>query len=153
MTLLFVLRPNQILLGMKKRGFASGRWNGFGGKVQEGETIEEAAKRETLEECDLIVSSLDKAGVMLFELSDSPGILEIHIYRTEHFQGVPKETDEMRPYWFNITEIPYESMWPDNPLWYPYIISKKYFHSYFKYEGHDKILAHEITLKTMSEVQ
>ena len=44
-TLLFVLRPGHVLLGMKKRGFGEGRWNGFGGKVEEDETIEEAAIR------------------------------------------------------------------------------------------------------------
>ncbi len=45
--------PSQgrILLGMKKRGFGEGKWNGFGGKVNliDGryqETIEEAAMRE-----------------------------------------------------------------------------------------------------------
>ncbi|XP_032115703.1 7,8-dihydro-8-oxoguanine triphosphatase isoform X1 [Sapajus apella] len=44
-TLVLVLQPQRVLLGMKKRGFGAGRWNGFGGKVQEGETIEEGAKR------------------------------------------------------------------------------------------------------------
>jgi len=32
LTLVFLRRPGQILLGMKKRGFGQGRWNGFGGK-------------------------------------------------------------------------------------------------------------------------
>ena len=45
LTLLFVLTPGKVLLGMKKRGFGKGRWNGFGGKVQEGETIEDGAIR------------------------------------------------------------------------------------------------------------
>ena len=45
LTLVLVTRPNQVLLGMKKRGFGMGRWNGFGGKVEKGETILEAAKR------------------------------------------------------------------------------------------------------------
>lgn len=44
-TLVLVLQPPRILLGMKKRGFGVGLWNGFGGKVQEGESIEEGAKR------------------------------------------------------------------------------------------------------------
>lgn len=44
-TLVMVLQPPRILLGMKKRGFGAGRWNGFGGKVQEGETIEAGARR------------------------------------------------------------------------------------------------------------
>ncbi|CAN0505072.1 unnamed protein product, partial [Ectocarpus sp. 12 AP-2014] len=33
----------EILLGMKKRGFGEGKWNGFGGKVESGESVEEAA--------------------------------------------------------------------------------------------------------------
>lgn len=45
LTLLFVLEPGRVLLGMKKRGFGVGRWNGFGGKVQLGESIEEGAIR------------------------------------------------------------------------------------------------------------
>lgn len=48
LTLLFVLRSDpslQVLLGYKKRGFAQGRWNGFGGKVQPNEAIEDGAVR------------------------------------------------------------------------------------------------------------
>ena len=45
LTLLFVRSLDKILLGYKKNGFGEGRWNGFGGKVEIGETIEAAAKR------------------------------------------------------------------------------------------------------------
>ena len=45
LTLVLVVRPGRVLLGMKKRGFGVGKWNGFGGKVQQGETIEEGARR------------------------------------------------------------------------------------------------------------
>lgn len=44
-TLVLVVQPSRVLLGMKKRGFGAGLWNGFGGKVQPGESIEEAARR------------------------------------------------------------------------------------------------------------
>lgn len=44
-TLVFVREAGKILLGMKKRGFGQGRWNGFGGKVEKGETILAGAKR------------------------------------------------------------------------------------------------------------
>lgn len=44
-TLVLVVQPQRILLGMKKRGFGAGRWNGFGGKLQAGETVEQAARR------------------------------------------------------------------------------------------------------------
>ena len=40
-TLVFLRRGNQVLLGQRKRGFWSmrGKWNGFGGKVEDGEDI------------------------------------------------------------------------------------------------------------------
>ncbi len=42
LTLCIPVREQRVLLGMKKRGFGSGKWNGFGGKVESGETLEEA---------------------------------------------------------------------------------------------------------------
>ena len=36
---------NRVLLGYKKRGFGSNKWNGFGGKRESSETIFECAKR------------------------------------------------------------------------------------------------------------
>jgi NADH pyrophosphatase NudC (nudix superfamily) len=45
LTLVLIYNRTHVLLGMKKRGFGVGRWNGFGGKVQEGESLENAARR------------------------------------------------------------------------------------------------------------
>ena len=45
LTLTLVQRENEVLLGFKKRGFGQGKWNGFGGKVEPGETIVNAAVR------------------------------------------------------------------------------------------------------------
>ncbi len=50
-----VTNESNILLGLKKRGFGSGKWNGFGGKVEANESIEEAAKRYSID-----VSNIDK---------------------------------------------------------------------------------------------
>ena len=45
LTLVLIREPARVLLGMKKRGFGQGRWNGFGGKVEKGETILQGAIR------------------------------------------------------------------------------------------------------------
>ena len=45
LSLLFLRREDEILLAMKKRGFGKGRWNGVGGKVEVGESIEQAMIR------------------------------------------------------------------------------------------------------------
>ena len=39
LTLVYIRDEENILLGLKKRGFGTGKWNGFGGKVQPGESI------------------------------------------------------------------------------------------------------------------
>jgi 8-oxo-dGTP pyrophosphatase MutT (NUDIX family) len=39
LTLLMVVRDGRVLLGEKKRGFGAGFYNGFGGKVEEGESV------------------------------------------------------------------------------------------------------------------
>jgi len=49
-TLLFLRRGDEILLAMKKRGFGSNRYNGVGGKIEPGETVEQALLRECHEE-------------------------------------------------------------------------------------------------------
>lgn len=45
LTLVLIRKPNEVLLGYKKRGFGSNKWNGFGGKVEDNESICEAAIR------------------------------------------------------------------------------------------------------------
>ena len=44
-TLTVIRRNGKVLLGLKKRGFGVGKLDSFGGKVEDGESIEEAAKR------------------------------------------------------------------------------------------------------------
>ena len=62
-----MLQDSKILLTMKKRGFGVGFWNGFGGKVKEGETIEAVAIRETEEESGIVVSKIKGRGILQFE--------------------------------------------------------------------------------------
>ena len=44
-TLALIQKDGKVLLGLKKRGFGMGLWNGFGGKIEHGETNNEAAAR------------------------------------------------------------------------------------------------------------
>ncbi|NXU72536.1 8ODP triphosphatase, partial [Oreotrochilus melanogaster] len=149
-TLVLVVQPPRVLLGMKKRGFGVGLWNGFGGKVQPGESIEEAARRELLEESGLTVDTLQKMGQITFEFVGNPELMEVHIFRADDFHGQPTESEEMRPQWFQLDEVPFNSMWPDDVYWFPLVLQKKLFRGYFKFQGQDTILEH--TLKEVEEV-
>ncbi|XP_003964830.1 oxidized purine nucleoside triphosphate hydrolase isoform X2 [Takifugu rubripes] len=148
LTLVMVVQPGKVLLGMKKRGFGAGRWNGFGGKVQSGESIEDAARRELLEESGLTVDTLEKVGNIKFEFVGDTELLDVHIFRADSYNGEPTESEEMKPQWFECHQIPFSQMWPDDVLWFPLMLQKKKFLGYFKFQGHDVILS-----QTLEEVK
>uniref|UniRef100_F6ZQS1 Oxidized purine nucleoside triphosphate hydrolase n=1 Tax=Ornithorhynchus anatinus TaxID=9258 RepID=F6ZQS1_ORNAN len=95
-TLALVVKRQEVLLGYKKHGFGAGRWKGFGGKVQDGEIIEEGAKRELLEESGLTEDTLQKIGHITFEFLGNSELMDVHVFRTDSFHGIPTESDEMR---------------------------------------------------------
>lgn len=144
MTLSFLIKNNQILLAMKKRGFGVGRYNGYGGKVQEGETIEQAAKREIEEESGLKKIELEQRGIITFDLERVEDLLEVHIYKIINFESEPIETEEMKPRWFDLKEIPYMNMWPDDKYWLPTFLKDKKFRAEFKFDKDDEVLDYNI---------
>ena len=119
---------------MKKRRFGVGQWNGFGGKVEEGETIEEAAIRELKEEAGIDVKDLNKFGIVNFEFQDGSKTAEVHIFKSNNFEGQIVETEEMRPQWFDIDKLPYNDMWPADAYWLPLVLEDKKFKGRFYYD-------------------
>ena len=140
LTLCIVHQHPKVLLGMKKKGFGEGRWNGFGGKVEDGESIETAARREVREEAGIEVDEIEHCGVLEFEFRGNPEVLEVHVFRAESFRGEPAESAEMRPKWFHVDEIPLDEMWPDDRYWIPLFLEKKKFRGKFFFDGMDTIL-------------
>ena len=134
LTLCLIRKESEILLGMKKRGFGEGRWNGFGGKVDEGESIEDAAKRELLEESGIRAIDIEKRGILNFSFESDQKILEVHIFLAKNYEGEPVETEEMLPQWFDTKEIPFEQMWTDDILWLPVFLNDKKFKGKFLFD-------------------
>lgn len=88
LTLMLVEQGDRVLLGVKKRGFGVGKYNGFGGKVEAGESIAEAAKRELHEEAGIEALEFAKAGMLDFDfVDDSSGPLRVHVFRCAKFAG------------------------------------------------------------------
>ncbi len=141
LTLCLLCDKDRVLLGMKKRGFGAGRWNGFGGKVEKKESIEDAARREMQEESGVVITTLQKRGVLEFSFEAAPKeILEVHIFHASDFTGKPKETEEMVPMWFTIDTIPFTKMWPDDSHWMPLFFAGKKFRGNFHFGKSDAIL-------------
>lgn len=127
-TLCFLVKGKpvrEVLLGMKKTGFGAGKYNGFGGKVQPGETVEEATIREMIEESGVVVTKddLEFGGELEFLFPKTPDIdHNVRVYLAKSWEGQPVETDEMKPKWFEISKIPFEQMWQDDIYWLPKVL-------------------------------
>ena len=113
--------------------------------MEDGETIEEAAKREMQEECGVEIKTMEEVGVHEFEFEKNRGeILEVHVFRVDTFSGEPMETDEMKPQWFGFDEIPYDTMWPDDIHWFPLFLEGKKLRTKFLFGEGDSVLEQDI---------
>ncbi len=134
----FLRRGDEILLAMKKRGFGEGKWNGVGGKVQEGETVEQATVREAQEEIgvDIAETDLEKVAEIDFRFPDKEGWdMYVHVFFVHTWSGDPVESEEMRPQWYKISDIPLDQMWADDKHWLKDALNGKRFKAVCSFSG------------------
>lgn len=145
-TLLFLVKDGLILLAMKKRGFAEGKWNGSGGKQKpEDKSIEATARREMFEETKISPIKLKKVAVLNFFFSEKPDWnQQVTVFITDEWSGIPTETEEMAPQWFKIENIPYDEMWEDDALWLPKVLDGKIVEGSFLFDENQKMQEHEV---------
>lgn len=148
-TLIFIYKDNKILLGLKKRGFAFGKYTLVGGKVEADETIEEGARREAFEESNLDVRDLKKLAVLDFSWVDKKNPdMEVYLFKTNTFSGQLTDNDEISCTWFEINKLPYKKMLDDNQYWFPLVLKDQKFQAQFLFDKHDKVIEHSIKIET-----
>lgn len=145
-TLCLLKNKNEILLAMKKRGFGEGKYNGVGGKIERDETPEQAMIRETEEEINVTPIKYEKVGLIEFDefYKENKQNLVFHLYMVYEWNGIPIESEEMKPKWFDINNIPYEKMFPDDKYWLPLILEGKKVKAYFNFDENWNLISKEI---------
>jgi 8-oxo-dGTP diphosphatase len=136
------MRHGQMLLIHKKTGLGAGKFNGPGGRIEAGETPIQAAVREVEEEIRVRPEGVKAAGELLFQFADGHSI-HGYVFAASGIDGVPRETDEARPFWFPVAEIPYHNMWADDRIWMPLLLAGRRFVGRFLFDG-DQMLGCEI---------
>lgn len=131
-TLMFIVRDDEVLLIDKLTGIGKGKINGPGGKIDPGETAEQAVIRECQEELHITPLEPVKMGELCFAMTDIPDI-HCHVFMASAFTGVPKSTREANPLWKKILEIPYDRMWQDDRYWLPEMLEGKKFFARFDF--------------------
>ncbi len=122
-----------MLLIRKTRGHGEGKLVGPGGKVEPGESPQEAAVRETHEEVGVEVADLTKAGELEFVFGDAP-FMYCHVFRADRVEGEARPSDEGIPRWVSIEELPYEEMWDGDEEWLPFLIEGRYFEGTLQFD-------------------
>jgi len=152
-TLCFLRKDGHLLLGMKKRDFGKGKWNGIGGKVEGDEGSTTAAVRELKEEIgvDCQEGNLKQVATLEFRSENKELEWDVDVFFVTTWSGEPAESDEIIPQWFDESKLPFDDMWPDDRLWFPCLLSGKVIVGKFTLDAKGKeILSHEIA-ETVSE--
>lgn len=146
-TVLFLRRGNELLLAMKKRGFGEGKYNGVGGKLEAGETLEQATIRECQEEIGVTPRTFTAVAELDFiqDVDENPWHMYVYAYLCDEWQGEPTESEEMAPQWYTIDTIPYQQMWDDDIHWLPRVLKGEKLTGTFYFDSNDTLTSHDIT--------
>ena len=145
-TLNIIVKGDKILLARKKRGFGAEKINSPGGKLEPGETIEQAMIRETQEEVGITPTVYEYVGVVTYDeyFKGQKTIFDCHLFLTTGWQGEPTESDEMKPMWISKNEIPYAEMFGDDPYWLPQVLAGEKVKCFFKFDKDFKIIEYKV---------
>lgn len=100
----YLIKKDKILVTKYKKGNKKeGYYDIPGGKIEAGETAEEAAIREMKEETGITIQNLTYKGLMTIEYPDRKYILDTFV--ADEYIGEPKEFEENTSEWIMINKL------------------------------------------------
>jgi 8-oxo-dGTP diphosphatase len=127
----------EVLLGYKKTGLGTGKIVALGGHIEERETAAQAAARETKEESGIAVApdALVEAAQITFLFPTRPAWdMEVAVFTSATWSGEPAETNEIRPQWFPVADLPLDRMWDDGKYWVARVLAGERLRATFSYQ-------------------
>ena len=141
-TLCFVRDNERVLMIRKKRGLGAGKINGVGGRLEQGELPLAGILREAQEELGITLVDPVKRGELHFQFLDGYSLF-CTVFVASRFNGMPIETEEAAPLWFDIRRLPFDEMWEDDRLWLGRALDGKLFRGFFDFDG-EKMLSQRV---------
>ena len=148
-TLIYLERDHKYLMmyrGRKPHDPNAGKWIGIGGKIEEGETPEECAIRETREETGITLDSLAFRGIVFF-INTKYETEYMYLYTSTEFDGADStDCDEGDLRWIDIDEIGSLSLWEGDRIFLDLLKSgSSPFLLTLRYDG-DELLDHSLRM-------
>ena len=111
------------------------KWIGVGGKFEAGETPEECALREVMEETGLTMTEYRFRGIVTF-VSDEWGTEYMHLFTCTAFTGDLIDCDEGELVWLPKHELLQKKMWAGDRIFLKALDERRDFFSLkLRYEG------------------
>ncbi|MDN4612097.1 8-oxo-dGTP diphosphatase [Arthrobacter burdickii] len=115
----------EVLLGLKRTGFGTGRVVALGGKIDGRESAVGAAVREVAEESgiELARDELRDAGRISWSFPAQPAWnMAAFLFTADAGVTPPVASEEIEPRWYAVDDIPWSGMWQDAPYWIPALL-------------------------------
>lgn len=125
LVVVYITKDGKVLLGKKKKEPFKGCWMGPGGKVESGDKSHvQRAIDETWQESGLKICPLRIKECASLEMHyGSKNKFQLFVYLTDHYGGLPIETEEMGEFqWFSVENLP-EEIPPGDKLWLKLVLS------------------------------
>ena len=119
----------------KKNDMHAGKWNGLGGKVENGETPEACALREVYEESGLQVRNPQLKGFITFPNFDGENDWYVFVFRFDEFQGELIDSPEGNLKWITSAELSEISLWEGDRIFMDWLDRDELFSAVFNYEA------------------
>ena len=146
-TLCYVMNGDKTLMlyrNKKENDYHEGKWNGLGGKFEEGESPEECAIREVKEEAGLDVKNPTMKGFITFPNFDEVDDWYVFIFVFKEFEGELIESNEGHLEWIPNNKLPELNLWDGDKIFLEWLFQDKFFSAKFNYEE-GKFINYEVT--------
>jgi 8-oxo-dGTP diphosphatase len=127
----------------KQNDYHEGKWNGLGGKFEQGESPEDCAIREIEEECGLKVKSVTMKGFITFPMFDGKEDWYVFLFTANDFTGELIDSNEGNLAWIKNNKLTDLNLWDGDKIFIPWLFNDKYFSAKFNYEN-GKYINHEV---------
>ncbi len=147
-TLIYLEKDHKYLMMYRNRkpdDPNAGKWIGIGGKIEEGETPEECAVRETREETGITLKSISFRGIVFF-LNTEYETEYMYLYTSSDFDDgqLADSCNEGELNWIDIDEVGELNLWDGDRIFLNLLSSDAApFLLTLRYDG-DELLSHSV---------
>ena len=129
----------------KEKDINRDKWIGVGGKIEDGETPFDCARREIKEETGATAKHLKYRGIITF-VSDIYGTEIMHLFTTDCLLGdINYDSDEGNLEWVRKQDIPHLPIWEGDKIFFKLLDTEnRFFRLTLNYNG-DNLISHELS--------